>query len=236
MKREYGRAVFRAAVIVSVLVITIGLAACAEEVEVKMGVTDAGRLTRGEVEEMSLHEQFDLFGERRARAEQLITDVQLQVSSGEWFWGSGLTLPHTGSTARNGLPGANGENSYHFSIARMIQPQGAVGARDDIDPVVSYFKSQGWEVSFNEVRENFYEALADTGDGYVLEYVVRPTGNYSLEVSSYLFWGDYKGLLHAIADRVPDEKLGIKKSLPGIFIPFPEWSDPVVEYDPFADL
>ncbi|MFC5338969.1 hypothetical protein [Leucobacter denitrificans] len=226
----------RVVVLLGAAMVALGMAACAEKVDVKMSVADAGGLTRGEVEEMSLHEQFDLFGERQARIEQLLTEAQLQVSSESWTWSGQMLIPSSGQTALNQLPGATAENSYYLSMARYIHVPGATGGREDIEPIIDYFESQGWDVSLNEVSTDHLIARADTGDGYMLEYWVQASGQYNMIARSYLFWGDYRGLLYAIADRVPDEKLGVSESVPGVFTPFPKWSDPVIEDDPYADL
>ena len=56
---------------------------------------------------------------------------------------------------------------------------------------------------------------------------MRPNGNYSLSVYSEPFWtNDASELFFAIGDRDPADFP--TESVPGVFVPFPEWSDPVV--------
>ncbi|MHC2186504.1 hypothetical protein ACVLV4_002167 [Rathayibacter agropyri] len=188
---------------------------------------DAAGMTRAEVAELSLEQEFELNAQHYVHAEELLRDAQLRISDGVWMWNGGETLPEEGFNGGvgGGLPGGTGKNSYYVTCTRIIKPPGAQGARADLDPMVAYFEEQGWEYF---VREK--SASADlwgiTGDGYRINYFIQASGQYSIQVYSELFWtNDAHALFEAVASRdydpFPDE------SLPGVYVPFPRWDNPI---------
>lgn len=213
-----------AAVIAAVgLLVTAG---CAGIGGLTMMVQDAAGTTRFDATRQSPQEQFERFGERYARVQELMTEAQLQVSRDTWRWNGEALAPWPEATAPNALPGANGDNSYYLVAGRSIAIEGATGAREDAEPMMAYFQSKGWQSRLDEFYGD-YHVHADTGEGYTLTYKVRSNGHYSIDVISDLFWGDFHDLLHATADRIPDEAI-LTESVPGVFVPFPQWSDPIV--------
>lgn len=190
---------------------------------------DAAGLTLSQVQELSLEEQFDLVRQRDARMRVLITEAQDQVSPDTWKWLSSSLAPMSGANAPGAVPGATRDNSYYLEVTRSIRLPGATGAREDIEPVVAYFESKGWETSVIELGGDRFWAKANTGEGYWVAYTVQPNGQYNLEVFSEMFWGNSRELLAAITNRIPLDVLKMFESKPGVFIPFPEWNDPVRE-------
>lgn len=229
-KNRNGRA-FAAAMLGVVL--AIGVTACAgsgdERVEATRTV-DAGGLTQDEAGALSLEEQFDLVRERDARMQELLTDAQLVISDGVWGWGQKGGAPITGPNAW-ALPGMTLENSYFLQMWRAVNPEGATGAKPDLDPMIAYFTAQGWDVEVRESSGPNYEARAQTDEGYFLSWTVQANGQYNMEVMSQSYWGDSEGLLREISDRVSPEETAIEESVPGVYIPFPDWSDPL-DYAP----
>ncbi|MCW2288829.1 hypothetical protein EDF60_0239 [Leucobacter luti] len=191
---------------------------------------DAGGLTQDEAGALSIEEQFDLVRERDARMQELLTEAQLVISDGVWIWGQKGAGPIAGPNAW-ALPGMELENSYFLQMWRGTQPAGATGAKQDLDPMLDYFKEQGWETTVRESSGPNFEAVADTGEGFLVSWTVKANGLYNMEVMSQSYWGDSRTLLHEIVDRIPPEETAINESLPGVYIKFPDWSDPV-DYAP----
>lgn len=185
---------------------------------------DGGGLSQSAAAGLSVEQQFDLVRERDARMQELLTGAQLQISSGVWGWGQKGGAPITGPNAWS-LPGMTTDNSYYLDMWRWIRPEGAAGAKVDLEPMIEYFESQGWEFEVTENRGD-YRARADTGDGYWVTWNVQENGMYNMGVMSRSYWGSGPELLSAIADRTPPEKLEIEESEPGVYIPFPDWNDP----------
>lgn len=186
---------------------------------------DAGGLTQDEVLGLSIEDQFDLVQTRDARMQQLLTDAQLQVSSGVWGWGQKGGAPIVGPNAW-ALPGMTPDNSYYLNMWRWIRPEGASGSKSDLDPMIAYFDSQGWESEVTESSGPDYRVRADTGEGFLVSWEVQKNGIYNMDVMSQSYWGTAPGLLEEISDRTPPSVLAIEESEPGVYIPFPQWSDP----------
>ncbi|TDP95545.1 hypothetical protein EDF62_0234 [Leucobacter luti] len=221
-----------ATVLLGTLVAT-GAVSCAPGGPGSLGASrnaDAGGLTQVEAGALSIEEQFDLVRERDARMQELLTDAQLVISDGVWGWGQKGVGPITGPNIW-ALPGMTEENSYFLQMWRAVNPAGATGAKQDLDPMVAYFKSKGWEVELRESSGPSFEARAETEDGFFVSWTVQANGQYNMEVMSQSYWGDSRTLLHEIVDRIPPEETAINESLPGVYIRFPDWSDPV-DYAP----
>lgn len=195
-----------------------------------MTAEDAAGMTRAEVEALTLEQQFALVDERYARLNTLLTDAQLVISDSDtvWIWGGGGMLPTGGGNGgvNGAMPGSDDDNSYYLTDGRIIHPPGAVGAKEDLEPMRKHYEAQGWETDLQELGGD-YRLWANTGDGYRLVYGVQTNGRYYITVYSELFWGDFGGLQNAIADRSPHPAL--EESLPGVFTPFPKWTDPIIE-------
>lgn len=219
-----------AAVVSTLLVIAMtGCAASAGNGDDVTGqdVRDAAGMTQTEVAGLSVEDEFGLASERYVEMQGVLEEAQLQISNGAWFWNGGDVLPVAAGADAFGepLPGADDDNSYFFTAGRILEPEGAEGARSDLDPMIEYFDQKGWESGSREIGRNF-EARADSGDGWWVTYTVRPNGQYSLAVYSEPFWTNDSGaLFSAIADRDPADFP--EESVPGEYPPFPSWSDPV---------
>ena len=197
---------------------------------------DAAGMTRGEVARLSMKEQLDLLGERYARAQELMTAAQLQVSDGVWGWNSPGIGADSGPVAWDPLPEVAMENAYYLDMRRSIHPPGAVGDREDAEPMYEYFASQGWDTELVEIPDELdldsgqFEVNAFTEDRFFLSYQVQPNGQYNLLVRSSMYWtaGDRNDLNIEVLHRVP--KGGFfppgEESLPGVYTPYPKWSDP----------
>jgi hypothetical protein len=217
--------------------LALSLSACAGGITDVMtaGVKDSAGMTRAEVERMTPEEQFDLMEERYERIKGLMTEAQESISTGIWSWLSGGTAgPESGPTAADPVRGATLQNSYFLRVTRGISPAGAVGNREDAEPVVAYFESKGWKARLIEVPDELdvgdhrWEAQADTDDGYHFRYWVQENGYYSMEVLSGVFWCNYDQLSDDVSYRIPEDRFFPpgEESLPGVYIPFPKWSDP----------
>ena len=191
---------------------------------------DGAGLTQAEAA-VSLREQFEWVRERDARMQELLTEAQLEISSGVWGWGQkgGAPIPDVNAWL---VAGMTSDNSYYLDMVRWIRPEGATGAKADLDPMIAYFEKQGWEM---EVAKLELEGVfgpdhlvrADTGDGYLVSWEVQANGFCNMEVVSKTFWGDSSALLEEVSGRTPDEALDIEESVPGVYIPFPDWDDPL---------
>ena len=216
----------RWATLLTVSLLLFGVAGCSW---IGDGDVDAAGMTQAEVEALSPEEQFNLFGERYVVMQEMLADAQRAVSSDSWTWGSKGTSPNGGLGQRGSMRGATNENSYMINTSRTIKLPGASGEKADLDPMIEYFESQGWSVTVGEYPDtgNFY-VRGGTRDGFGLQYTIRPHGQYSLELISKVFWGDTRALSTAIVERIPAEEFEILESLPGEYIAFPKWSDPIV--------
>ncbi|WP_454110054.1 hypothetical protein [Leifsonia shinshuensis] len=192
-------------------------------------------MTRTEVDRLTPEQRFDLMRERYERMQVLMTEAQEQVSTGTWRWLSGgAGGPEAGPTALDPLRGANGQTSYYLAITRGIAPPGAVGDRADAEPVVAYFESKGWRSGLIEVPDELgigdhtWKARAVTEDGYYVTYEVQSNGYYNMEVLSGVFWCDRAELSDDVDYRIPKDGFfpPNEESVPGVYIPFPKWSDP----------
>lgn len=193
-----------------------------------MDAKDAAGMTLAEVNKLTLEEEFNLFGKRYAHMQELLRDAQLQINDSPWLWNGGDTLPVSGGSGgvSGGMPGSDDTNSYYLTAGRITQPSEASGAKSDLNPMRTYFEAKGWGIELKEISGDFH-LWATTGDGWQLEYIVQENGYYSLSVFSELFWtNDASALLRAIGDRDPANFP--EESLPGVFEPFPKWSDPLL--------
>ncbi|AND17785.1 hypothetical protein [Rathayibacter tritici] len=188
---------------------------------------DAAGMTRAEVAGLTLEQEFELNAQHYVHMNEVLRDAQLRISDGVWRWNGGETLPEEGFNGGvgGGLPGGTGENSYYVQGARIIKPSGAHGERADLDPMVAYFEERGWEYF---IRETSWSAdlWGITGDGYRVNYFIQTSGQYSIQVYSELFWtNDAHALFEAVASRDYDPFL--EESLPGVYVPFPRWDNPI---------
>ncbi|QYH36038.1 hypothetical protein [Salinibacterium sp. M195] len=212
----------------AILVMILSSCSIVHDAITTTGAEDAAGLTQAEVGKLSVKEQFELVEQRTEHLQELLTETQEQVSTDQWTWVVKGAIPKSGNGAPGSVSGSTRENSYYLEAVRAVYQEGASGAQEDIEPMLSYFESKGWEASVGEHTEGHaYLVRAETGDGYRLNYRVQPDGSYSVSVISEMFWGDYTALLAAVADRIPDEAADVDESLPGVYIPFPQWDDPI---------
>lgn len=209
--------------VATVLTLAFGLTSCV----VKDEPLDLSGKTLAEVEQLSLKAQFENYGERYLRVQELLANAQHQVSDGVWGWGGEAIVPTAGSTSSNQLSGATSENSYYLQASRSIVLPGAVGAEEDTVEISSYLEAEGLEPVTSELDGDRFRVSARTDDGMWIEFTVQPNGQYNVGVHSELFWGDTKGLLREIADRIP-ESIVLTESDPDTFIPFPSWDTPPI--------
>ncbi len=188
---------------------------------------DGGGMTQSEAMGLSLREQFELVCERDTRMNELLAEAQLQISAEPWNWGLYGVLPTLDINAWS-VPGMTPDNSYFLEMWVWIEPEGGVGDRADLEPMIAYFESKGWPYEVQSRGEFNHEALADTGEGYFVNWRVKANGTYNMGVTSRTYWGGSRELLHAIGDRVPRGGLDIGVSVPGVHPEFPSWDDPAI--------
>ena len=191
-------------------------------------VEDAGGLTRFEVRKLSLEEEYQLLSERYTLMENKLEEAQLVIHDGIWEWGGGDTLPLMGIHGPTGIQGGTSENCYYIEATRRIFPEGAVGAVEDLDPMIEYAKSKEWEYAFQDMSSGTRLRIA-TDDRWLFMYEVQKNGQYNLSIYSDVYWtNDTYDLLMAVGERMtPDYEDGTQyfpnESLPGEYVPFPKW-------------
>ncbi|MDK8172314.1 hypothetical protein ACWGJ9_18665 [Curtobacterium citreum] len=188
--------------------------------------TDAAGLTQEDVATMSLHEEFEAYRQNYEHMQELLAGAQRSVNHGPWDWIGGDRVPGIGGDGLEPLPGADTRNSYDLRTDRIWSPPGATGDARDLRPMIQYFDEQGWRHREGHPAGT-HDSWAKTDDGWQIEYVVQPNGDYALTVFSELFWtNDGDALSEAVGGRndgeYPDE------SLPGEYPPFPDWDDPII--------
>ncbi|WIJ44828.1 hypothetical protein [Curtobacterium citreum] len=211
-------------VLAAVVLVTTG---CASDSGGGQGARDAAGRTQAQGADLSLQDEFELAGERYEHGQAVLAAAQRQISDGTWYWNGGDVRPlPAGDDAFGEAPeGATKENSYKFRAVRIIEPEGATGAVQDLEPMQRYFDEEGWRWSSAKVGTD-HEVRADTGDGWWVTWNVRPNGQYSLGVYSEAFWAhDAPELIEAIALRDPADFPDASE--PGVSEPFPKWSDHV---------
>lgn len=202
------------------------------------GRVDGAGMTQAEAS-LSLREQFDLVEEPIVRMQELMTDAQVQISPGVWGWGQKGGAPIADVNVWS-VPGMTSDNSYYLNMWRSIRPEGATGAKADLEPMIAYFERQGWRTEFvtRELEGVFgpdHLVRADTGDGFLVSWEVQANGQYNMDVTSKTFWGDSTDLQAAVSDRIPKEARDIEESVPGVYVPFPDWDDPLVSAPDLLD-
>jgi hypothetical protein len=192
-----------------------------------MSVQDPSGMTRERMNDMSLQEQFELYGQRYVHIQELLRDAQLVVSDGPWLWNGVGILPGDGGIWVRPLPGGTYENSYYLDDSRSIQLEGARGAESDLEPMRRYFEAQGWETSVETWGEGDERILSGyTDDGYIVDYGIQISGRYYINAHSEPFWGRADKLTDAISRRIPKFD-SPEETPPGEYFPFPKWTDPL---------
>lgn len=221
-------------VLVSTIALACGLAACAAERDPfgdaetrNKGLIDAAGLTEREAFSIPLREHFELIAQRDTRMAELLAEAQLQVSEEPWTWGEYGVIPVLGPNAWS-VRGMKLENSYFLSMWVWIEPEGARGDEADLEPLLTYFESKGWKVHLRSEGTHRHQIVADTGEGFLVSWRVKPNGIYNLGVFSKSYWGDSRMVQRAIGYRIPPDGLDIDVSLPGVHAPFPSWDDPEI--------
>ncbi|WP_147433703.1 hypothetical protein [Galactobacter caseinivorans] len=195
---------------------------------------DAGGLASADVKKLSLEQEFELMRKRYGEMQKLMSSVQAVVDTKDWEWNGGDVLPRPGSYDLGG-GGASEDvraqygRSYYISASRLRFPVGGWGEAEDLEPLQKYFDDQGWK-SAQEHKSASRTLMANTVTGFRIEYMVQASGQYALKISSELFWtNDYDSLFDSVALR--DKPRPPSKSKPGVFVRFPEWSDPALSQE-----
>lgn len=225
----------RLIMVIGALTATVGLAVGLTACNAKGTEMDAGQMTQSEVENLSLEAQFDVMGQRYATMQELLRDAQLRVADADtvWAWISAGIAPSQGNYAPTTLDGATADNSYFLDMRRAVRLPGASGARAELDPMLELFEENGWGHEI-EATGDGWNARAITDEGYLMRYTVQENGQYNLALFGGPYWGDTRGLLHAVVERIPEEHRAPEESLPGTFTPFPNWGDPALGSDSHA--
>lgn len=172
--------------------------------------------------ELSLEEEFTLYGQRYECANEYLAQAQRALDAGEWEWTSNGVLPAGGE----GLTGATDKKSYSLSMSRAIQRGNSYPDEAVTKGLEEFLKKQGWRIGHDRVASDINLA-GFTDDGYTIKYVFRENGRISVEVRSSTYWtNDSLTLGETIHARL---KEGVRKeSKPGESIAFPRWNDPAV--------
>lgn len=187
---------------------------------------DAGGLTRQEVAALSLHEEYDRYREHYRTMQQVLADAQRQLSVGEWHWNGGDAIPQIGGDGIRPLAGADTHNTYALESGRSWDPDGAHGSRSDLEPLIAYFAAKGWSHHVERITDTYY-LDGYTEDGWRIQYLVQPSGHYSLDVFSDLFWtNDADALSEAVGGRAGGRHPS--SSRPGEYPEPPTWDSPII--------
>jgi hypothetical protein len=210
--------------LVAVALTALGLAGCA--VRGPEMPKDAAGLTQEQVHAMTLHEEFDRYRDRYDHLQRLLAGAQLAVHGGEWHWNGGDDIPQIGGDGMAPLPGADTHNTYALTSSRSYDPEGAEGAKSDLDPMLDYFAANNWSSHVERVGPTYY-LDGFTSDGWRVEYLVQRSGHYSLTVYSDLFWtNDDDALSEAVGSRAAG--LHPRSSRPGEYPDPPTWDSPII--------
>ncbi len=135
---------------------------------------------------MSLHEEFEAYRQHYHHMQELLAGAQRSVNDGPWDWIGGDRVPGIGGDGLEPLPGADTLNSYDLRTDRIWSPP---------EPPVTLGTCSRWSTtSTNRAGaprgppRRDHDTWAKTDDGWQIEYVVQPNGDYSLTVFSELFW------------------------------------------------
>lgn len=170
-----------------------------------------------------------LWRDRYEQMQAQFADAQQAISSEPWIWISYGINPDAGTSGPITLNGAGDDNSYHMQISASVDTAGGQGDRADLDPMLAYFENQGWEPEVNQrgSGQHWWVARAVTDEGHLFIYTVQENGFYNLALYSGVFWGDRMALAQASQERRPADWKGPRLSVPGDYVPFPEWSAPL---------
>jgi len=175
---------------------------------------------------MEMREQYELMSERMHELWHRTEELQLEIYTGEWKnEGIGRILP--GSAAPFGqITGATGKNSYYLVNSKGFSPEGAVGDPEDLNQFEVFVREQGWAYEIGSFGEKSVEhfLVAETGDGWYIDYIVRWNGYYTLDVYSGVYWGDRREIQQERLAREFDR--GPEYSVPGVHPEFPSWDAP----------
>jgi hypothetical protein len=210
---------------ISAVLLTVGLTAGCTSGEGTVE-HDAGGLTRQEVAALSLQDEFDRYREQYRKMQQVLADAQRQLSDGAWHWNGGDDIPQIGGVGRRPLAGADTHNTYALQSGRSWDPEGAHGSRSDLEPLIDYFAANGWRYRVERITHTYY-LDGYTDDGWRVQYLVQPSGHYSLDVFSDLFWtNDADALSEAVGGRTDGRHPS--DSRPGEYPEPPTWDSPVI--------
>ncbi|WP_181421533.1 hypothetical protein [Curtobacterium sp. MCBD17_030] len=187
---------------------------------------DAGARTQQEVATLSLREEFDRYREQYRKMQEVLADAQRQLYEGAWRWNGGDDIPQIGGDGTRPLAGADTHNTYALTSSRSYDPEGAEGARSDLDPMIDYFTANSWSFHVERVGRTYY-LDGFTDDGWRIEYLVQQSGHYSLTVYSDLFWtNDADALSEAVGGRAGGRHPAYSR--PGEYPDPPTWDSPII--------
>ena len=106
---------------------------------------DAG-VTLGEIEDMSLEDQYEVAGERYTQFNEFFGEVQTNISANDWIdTGVGSEIvPRMGSSLGRAPEGTTRDNSYYFTVARRYKPDEDLP--DVMQRVADSWQARGWNL------------------------------------------------------------------------------------------
>ena len=188
---------------------------------------DFGGMTRNQVEELSIEDQYGLLSDRFDVMLNLLEQAQRPLHDGEWRVGDygRITAGHYSPTS---LTGMNSRNSYFVQTARVWDSPNTGNSTADLLPLEELFREQGWRYRYAEVEMlsgTMHVIRAEVGDGWRIVCRVDSSGQFILEVMSGSFWADALAVKFALHNRVAD--LGPDHAPPGVIPEFPAWDAPL---------
>ena len=188
---------------------------------------DAGGLTRAQVEELSIEEQYALLSDRFDVMHELLDEAQRRIHDGAWRVGDygRMTAGHYSPRPLNGM---NSRNSYFLQTSRVWDSPMRDGTPNDLRALEHLFDERKWKYDVDEVHlpgETVHVIAGVTAQGWRVVCRLYPDGKFILEVMSAPFWADALALKIARHNRVADQ--GPDHALPGQIPEFPAWDSPL---------
>ena len=220
-----------------VLVATLAVTGCGSQEE---ALQDHTGTTQGEIEDLSIKEQYELAEQRYVALHEFSGEVQAQIHDGEWTASdAGADInPGAGSALGRAPEGATRENSYYFRTYREYTPSADEDLQEIIRQTAQDWQDRGWDVSIEDIElSDDIRVTAHTPDHYWFELAQSvQAGQLAFTGNSPVYWADRPDLADAIyerreaQDRTADDWPVEDQSpetrcpfLPGDHRPFPAW-------------
>ncbi len=195
--------------------------------------------TQDQIQDLSIHDQYELAEQRYLELQELAGEVQSQIHDGDWAApsvGSEIN-PRMGSSLGRAPEGATKNNSYYFDVFRTYAPAEDEDLHDIIRQTSDDWADRGWQISIEKIDNRTF-LNATTSDHYWFE-LAENTHNDQLHFRGHspVYWvTDYMELGRATQQRreaqneaadewpVADQSSETRRLFqPGEHRPFPAW-------------